>query len=79
MGDLFFALGDIYHNKNRFMRVFHAFCLYVVVIFMAKAVYTYNAYDPHIRSRIFLSIVNGSGTRVTARTLGIARTPLPMR
>ncbi|MHB9293437.1 putative IS1 family transposase IS1N [Hollandina sp. SP2] len=35
--------------------------------------YTYNAYEPHIRSRIFFSIVNGSGTRATARTLGIAK------
>ncbi|MDR2741342.1 MAG: IS1 family transposase [Treponema sp.] len=35
--------------------------------------YTYNAYDPHIRSRIFFSIINGSGTRATARTLGIAK------
>ena len=35
--------------------------------------YTYNACDPHIRSRIFFSIVNGSGTRATARTLGIAK------
>jgi transposase-like protein len=32
--------------------------------------YTNNAYDPNIRSRIFFSIVNGSGTRATARTLG---------
>jgi transposase-like protein len=35
--------------------------------------YTYNVYDPNIRSRIFFSIVNGSGTRATARTLGIAK------
>jgi transposase-like protein len=35
--------------------------------------YTYNAYDPNIRSRIFFSIVNGSGTRATARTLSIAK------
>jgi IS1 family transposase/transposase-like protein len=35
--------------------------------------YTNNAYDPNIRSRIFFSIVNGSGTRATARTLGIAK------
>lgn len=35
--------------------------------------YTYNAYDPYIRSRIFFSIVNGSGTRATARTLEIAK------
>jgi hypothetical protein len=35
--------------------------------------YTYNAYDPNIRSRIFFSIVNGSGTRASARTLGIAK------
>jgi IS1 family transposase/transposase-like protein len=33
--------------------------------------YTYNAWDPNIRSRIFFSIVNGSGTRATARMLGI--------
>jgi hypothetical protein len=31
--------------------------------------YTYNAYDPNIRSRIFFSIVNGSRTRATAGTL----------
>jgi IS1 family transposase len=35
--------------------------------------YTYNAYDPNIRSRIFFLIINGSGTRATARTLGIAK------
>jgi IS1 family transposase/transposase-like protein len=35
--------------------------------------YTNKAYDPSIRSRIFFSIVNGSGTRATARTLGIAK------
>jgi insertion element IS1 protein InsB len=35
--------------------------------------YTYNAWDPTIRSRIFFSIVNGSGTRATARTPGIAK------
>jgi hypothetical protein len=35
--------------------------------------YTYNAYDPNIRSRIFFSIINGSGMRATARTLGIAK------
>ena len=35
--------------------------------------YTYNAYDPSIRSKIYFSIVNGSGTRATARTLGIAK------
>jgi transposase-like protein len=35
--------------------------------------YTYNAYDPYIRSRIFFLTVNGSGTRATARTLGIAK------
>jgi transposase-like protein len=35
--------------------------------------YTYNAYDPTIRSRIFFSTVNGSGTRATDRTLGIAK------
>lgn len=33
--------------------------------------YTYNASNPKIRSRIFFSVVNGSGTRATARTLGI--------
>ena len=33
--------------------------------------YTYNAYEPYTRSRIFFSIVNGSGTRATARILGI--------
>jgi insertion element IS1 protein InsB len=35
--------------------------------------YTYNAWDPSIRSRIFFSIVNGSGTRATAGTPGIAK------
>jgi transposase-like protein len=35
--------------------------------------YTYNAYDPNIRSRIFFSIVNGSGTRTTDGTLGTAK------
>jgi insertion element IS1 protein InsB len=35
--------------------------------------YTYKAWDPNIRSRIFFSIVNGSGTRVTVGTLGIAK------
>jgi transposase-like protein len=34
---------------------------------------TYNAWDPNIRLRIFFSIVNGSGTRARARTLGIAQ------
>ena len=33
--------------------------------------YTKKAFDPYVRSRIFFSIVNGSGTRATARTLGI--------
>jgi transposase-like protein len=32
--------------------------------------YTNSAYDPNIRSRIFFSTVNGSGTRATVRTLG---------
>ncbi|MDR2071063.1 MAG: IS1 family transposase [Treponema sp.] len=35
--------------------------------------YTYNAYEPNIRSRIFFSIINGNGTRATARTLEIAK------
>jgi transposase-like protein len=35
--------------------------------------YAYNAWDPTIRSRIFFSIVTGSGTRAMARTLGIAQ------
>jgi IS1 family transposase/transposase-like protein len=35
--------------------------------------YTYNACNPYIRSRIFFSIINGSGTRATARTLEIAK------
>ena len=35
--------------------------------------YTYNACVPGVRSQIFFSIVNGSGTRATARTLGIAK------
>jgi transposase-like protein len=34
---------------------------------------TYNAWGPNIRSRIFFSIVTGSGTRARARTLGIAQ------
>ncbi|MDR0375290.1 MAG: hypothetical protein LBH85_06145 [Treponema sp.] len=39
--------------------------------FVAK--HAYNTYDPNVRSRIFFSIVNGSGTRATARTLGMAK------
>ena len=35
--------------------------------------YTYNAHDPKVRSQIFWSVVNGSGTRATARTLKIAK------
>ena len=35
--------------------------------------YTYNACDPCVRSRIFFSIVNGCGTRATARILEIAK------
>jgi IS1 family transposase/transposase-like protein len=35
--------------------------------------YTNKAYDPNVRSQIFFSVVNGSGTRATARTLGIAK------
>lgn len=35
--------------------------------------YTYNACNPSIRSLIFFSITNGSGTRATARALGIAK------
>jgi IS1 family transposase/transposase-like protein len=35
--------------------------------------YTYNAYNPYIRSRIFFAIVNGSGIRATARILEIAK------
>jgi transposase-like protein len=35
--------------------------------------YTCHAYDPNIRSRIFFSIVNGSETRATAGTPGIAK------
>jgi hypothetical protein len=38
--------------------------------------YTNSAYDPNIRSRIFFSAVNGSGTQATARTLGIAKATL---
>ena len=34
--------------------------------------YTYSAYEPYIRERIFFAAVNGSGTRATARMLGIA-------
>jgi transposase-like protein len=33
--------------------------------------YTNKAYDPNIRSRMFFLIVNGSGTRATARAPGI--------
>jgi hypothetical protein len=32
--------------------------------------YTHKAYDPNVRSQIFFSTVNGSGTRAAARTLG---------
>ena len=35
--------------------------------------YTYNAYDPDTRSRIFWLTVNGNGTRATARILNIAK------
>ena len=35
--------------------------------------YTYKGNDPQIRSMIYFSIVNGSGTRATARTLGISK------
>jgi transposase-like protein len=35
--------------------------------------YTYNAYDPNIRSRIFFLIGNGSGTRAAARTWRIGK------
>jgi transposase-like protein len=35
--------------------------------------YTYNACDPMVRSQIFFSIVNGSGTRATARLLEITK------
>lgn len=35
--------------------------------------YTNKAYDPNVRSRIFFFIVNGCGTRATARLLGIAK------
>jgi hypothetical protein len=34
--------------------------------------YTCHAYDPNIHSRIFFSIINGSGTRTTAGTPEIA-------
>jgi transposase-like protein len=34
---------------------------------------TYNAWDPTIRSRIFFSIVTGSGTRATPEPLGVAK------
>ena len=33
--------------------------------------YTYNACDPSIRAQIFFLVVNGNGTRATARILGI--------
>ena len=35
--------------------------------------YTYNAYNPEVREQIFFSIVNGNGTRATARLLNIAK------
>jgi transposase-like protein len=35
--------------------------------------YTYTAYEPTIRSRIFFSIVTGIMMRARARTLGIAK------
>jgi transposase-like protein len=35
--------------------------------------YTYKACDPYVRSRVFFLIVNGCGTRATARALGIAK------
>jgi IS1 family transposase/transposase-like protein len=41
------------------------------VSFMGE--YTYNACDPKIREQIYFSIVNGSGTRATARLLDISK------
>jgi len=35
--------------------------------------YTNKAYDPVVRNQIFFCIVNGNGTRATARILGIAK------
>ena len=35
--------------------------------------YTYNACDPSVRAKIFFAIVNGNGTRATARMLDIAK------
>ena len=35
--------------------------------------YTYRAYDPKVRASVYEHIVNGNGTRATARLLGISR------
>jgi IS1 family transposase/transposase-like protein len=35
--------------------------------------YTNRAYDPAVRNQIYFNIVNGNGTRATARILGIAK------
>ena len=35
-------------------------------------VYKYKAYEPNVKEKIFDMTVNGSGTRATARVLGIA-------
>jgi hypothetical protein len=42
-------------------------------VFLLEHYYAYNAYDPNIRSRIFFSAVSGNGTRVTAKTIDIAK------
>ena len=35
--------------------------------------YTYRAYDPKVRESVYEHIVNGNGTRATARLLGISK------
>jgi transposase-like protein len=35
--------------------------------------YTYKAYDPVVRASVYEHIVNGNGTRATARLLGISK------
>ena len=35
--------------------------------------FTYNAYNPKVRESVYEHIVNGNGTRATARLLGISK------
>jgi len=60
--------GTDNNGKQRYMCL-NELCLHKTFI----EDYTYNACNPSVRPLIFFSIVNGSGTRATARTLGIAK------